>query len=313
MGASGYGGYLEPPVGGMSAGGFAEPQVYMIGGAWGGRVPPSGECSESQGDGKAYAVSAGRPEAHADAVNGDVSVPPRAGGDNETEHRPNRHGRNEEKHVFVGVARGYQRKPGGQTDSKTYGGSPAFPRTALPDIDPDNRVPRDNHGTAPILEHDDALLIHVTERVWARYWSGREDLNLRPPAPKAGALPGCATPRWSRARRGRAATTATMIAAGEVGVQKAWVAIRRRRSRSASIRGPWSQGSSCSCRPTRSGRPSCPSCPERRSPHRPSETGSSTRRAPELRGARSSFSTEGGARSRPRARPSTRSIAGSPS
>ena len=26
-------------------------------------------------------------------------------------------------------------------------------------------------------------------------WSGREDLNLRPPAPKAGALPSCATPR----------------------------------------------------------------------------------------------------------------------
>src|SRR2546425_12974853 len=26
-------------------------------------------------------------------------------------------------------------------------------------------------------------------------WSGREDLNLRRPAPKAGALPGCATPR----------------------------------------------------------------------------------------------------------------------
>ena len=30
--------------------------------------------------------------------------------------------------------------------------------------------------------------------VWG-IWSGREDLNLRPPAPKAGALPGCATPR----------------------------------------------------------------------------------------------------------------------
>src|SRR5918997_6336329 len=29
----------------------------------------------------------------------------------------------------------------------------------------------------------------------AIFWSGREDLNLRPPAPKAGALPGCATPR----------------------------------------------------------------------------------------------------------------------
>ena len=26
-------------------------------------------------------------------------------------------------------------------------------------------------------------------------WSGREDSNLRHPAPKAGALPGCATPR----------------------------------------------------------------------------------------------------------------------
>src|SRR5580704_617224 len=28
-----------------------------------------------------------------------------------------------------------------------------------------------------------------------KYWSGRPDLNRRPPAPKAGALPGCATPR----------------------------------------------------------------------------------------------------------------------
>ena len=28
------------------------------------------------------------------------------------------------------------------------------------------------------------------------FWSGREDLNLRHPAPKAGALPDCATPRW---------------------------------------------------------------------------------------------------------------------
>jgi hypothetical protein len=29
----------------------------------------------------------------------------------------------------------------------------------------------------------------------AKPWSGREDSNLRPPAPKAGALPGCATSR----------------------------------------------------------------------------------------------------------------------
>src|SRR5438874_7868819 len=28
-----------------------------------------------------------------------------------------------------------------------------------------------------------------------RIWSGRRDLNSRPPAPKAGALPGCATSR----------------------------------------------------------------------------------------------------------------------
>ena len=32
-----------------------------------------------------------------------------------------------------------------------------------------------------------------------REWSGRADLNGRPPAPKAGALPGCATPRHSMA------------------------------------------------------------------------------------------------------------------
>ena len=28
-----------------------------------------------------------------------------------------------------------------------------------------------------------------------KLWSGRADLNRGPPAPKAGALPGCATPR----------------------------------------------------------------------------------------------------------------------
>ena len=29
-------------------------------------------------------------------------------------------------------------------------------------------------------------------------WSGRKDSNLRPPGPKPGALPGCATPRNNR-------------------------------------------------------------------------------------------------------------------
>src|SRR3569833_624941 len=33
-------------------------------------------------------------------------------------------------------------------------------------------------------------------------WSGRQDLNLRHPAPKAGALPGCATPRPFSSRGG---------------------------------------------------------------------------------------------------------------
>ena len=37
----------------------------------------------------------------------------------------------------------------------------------------------------------------IFERAKKQEWSGREDLNLRPPAPKAGALPGCATPRQS--------------------------------------------------------------------------------------------------------------------
>ena len=31
-------------------------------------------------------------------------------------------------------------------------------------------------------------------------WSGRQDSNLRPPVPKTGALPGCATPRSVRGR-----------------------------------------------------------------------------------------------------------------
>src|SRR5882672_10859609 len=31
------------------------------------------------------------------------------------------------------------------------------------------------------------------------FWSGRRDSNSGPPAPKAGALPGCATPRHSAA------------------------------------------------------------------------------------------------------------------
>ena len=38
----------------------------------------------------------------------------------------------------------------------------------------------------------------ICKRVKSEQWSGRLDLNQRPPAPKAGALPGCATPRLPR-------------------------------------------------------------------------------------------------------------------
>src|SRR6266403_6224357 len=36
---------------------------------------------------------------------------------------------------------------------------------------------------------------HKLKKMRKMFWSGRRDLNSGPPAPKAGALPGCATPR----------------------------------------------------------------------------------------------------------------------
>ena len=42
-------------------------------------------------------------------------------------------------------------------------------------------------------ENNSACDLYVTYR--SEKWSGRLDSNQRPPAPKAGALPGCATPR----------------------------------------------------------------------------------------------------------------------
>ncbi|VWX56885.1 hypothetical protein SPHINGOR109_10733 [Sphingorhabdus sp. 109] len=36
---------------------------------------------------------------------------------------------------------------------------------------------------------------HRKRKIQREKWSGRQDLNLRPPVPKTGALPGCATPR----------------------------------------------------------------------------------------------------------------------
>src|SRR6478752_7402205 len=42
--------------------------------------------------------------------------------------------------------------------------------------------------------------------------SGREDLNLRPPGPQPGALPGCATPRRAAVYRGNPAPLAAVQA-----------------------------------------------------------------------------------------------------
>ena len=66
-----------------------------------------------------------------------------------------------------------------------------------------HRIPRAiNRRTkkqcSPILEiiYDAARKpLESTNQVLCFQWSGRGDLNARPPAPKAGALPGCATPR----------------------------------------------------------------------------------------------------------------------
>ncbi len=58
--------------------------------------------------------------------------------------------------------------------------------------------PRRASGKTPQRRHTSACGGRIRTR-WtglARWeWSGRPDSNRRPPAPKAGALPGCATPR----------------------------------------------------------------------------------------------------------------------
>ena len=43
----------------------------------------------------------------------------------------------------------------------------------------------------------------IFQRAQKEKWSGRADSNCRPPAPKAGALPGCATPRLHDCIRSR--------------------------------------------------------------------------------------------------------------
>lgn len=63
----------------------------------------------------------------------------------------------------------------------------------------------------------------------AQKWSGREDSNLRPPVPKTGALPDCATPRRGISYHG-AAKKATTFSPAYGRLSAATEAIRRRLS-----------------------------------------------------------------------------------
>src|SRR3990172_510218 len=60
------------------------------------------------------------------------------------------------------------------------------------EIPPDTSRGRDDRATS-----SQRLVGAIPQHHNSYSWSGLEDLNLRPPAPKAGALPGCATPRSS--------------------------------------------------------------------------------------------------------------------
>jgi site-specific DNA recombinase len=60
----------------------------------------------------------------------------------------------------------------------------------------------------------------IFERAKNREWSGREDLNLRPPAPKAGALPGCATPRQEKLFRFYISRELTRVNANQISLPK---------------------------------------------------------------------------------------------
>ena len=50
-------------------------------------------------------------------------------------------------------------------------------------------------------------------------WSGRRDLNSGPPAPKAGALPGCATPRHEVRTHYKALPTLSLAKTTQFGLQ----------------------------------------------------------------------------------------------
>ncbi len=53
------------------------------------------------------------------------------------------------------------------------------------------------NGSVELPSHEWCEQRHLTLCPHRYRWSGREDLNLRPSAPKADALPDCATPRYA--------------------------------------------------------------------------------------------------------------------
>ncbi len=58
-----------------------------------------------------------------------------------------------------------------------------------------------NCSTKPIEKEKHAYFLRNIRVFDPKKWSGRWDLNPRLPAPKAGALPGCATPRIGKRRK----------------------------------------------------------------------------------------------------------------
>ena len=72
---------------------------------------------------------------------------------------------------------------------------------------------RRGRGTAQ-QRGDDACIVPSLAQVarWLARWSGRPDSNWRPPAPHAGALPGCATPRPDNRRISHSATGCNSVA-----------------------------------------------------------------------------------------------------
>src|SRR6187401_2087357 len=65
-------------------------------------------------------------------------------------------------------------------------------RSAMDRVDLGLGLPTTQGKVLPMRRRKVSL--EIVRKMWKK-WSGRLDSNQRPPAPKAGALPGCATPR----------------------------------------------------------------------------------------------------------------------